>query len=890
MSDMNPIKYSDLISPDDSINTLITQLEKLLEVYNGVAGAVKKNADDMLASLRAVSGATDEGRASIQGLNQETANLGRAYRIVNNATTETAKRIAELKEQARQEDAQDKRITKLKVERNRAMAGSYNALSAQYRLNKEVLNNLSAEMRRTNPEAKKLEEETRKIYEEMKRLQEATGKFQLNVGNYEGAINNAIGAQSKWFKSLQMLGGLFEGGFTNGVKAATSAVGGFGKQLLALMMNPIVAAIAAIAAAFMGLAEGIRSSEENTMALQRILAPFHRTMTGLLNVLQETAGWILKIVEENAELAMYLSRLMENIPKIGMAIKAVNTILDANNAKVRESIELEKEKQALTLKNREMTITEAKVQRNIAKWRRDAEMTNDPAKRVQLLKMANAAEHGLMLDKIAIQKRVVATLEKEAAMAHNDAEANDRLAQAKADLYRLEGEYYQRTTRLQSKIRNNENKLNGGTGIGSKAGTNDAEREAREQERLQKEKSKRELDAIRAAEDAKADLIENEYDKQRAKTILQYDRQVEDLKAQMATMGDDEVRAKEAINERIIALEQQKWNKLADITQKEMDDAYNAEMADYNKRMKAADALVKRQEQQAAEQLRKEKEIAAERKRAVQEAVDYAVGYLQDYLDAWMEVADQQRQKADEQVERARNVVEAEIEARNNGYAANVALAQKELDQAKKNQEKAIKEQQRAQKASEAVQTMQQVSSLVTATANIWAAFTEAGPWGIAAAIAATAVMFGAFAASKIQAAKAARGSTEEYGEGTVELLQGGSHQSGNDIDLGRKKDGTRRRAEGGEYFAVINRRNSRKYHNLIPQVINALNDGTFAEKYMGAYGGQGVNVNVGQSPDISSLANDVHIIRKQGEESRYVDGKGNTVAQYKNLRRIIKK
>ena len=221
-----------------------------------------------------------------------------------------------------------------------------------------------------------------------------------------------------------------------------------------------------------------------------------------------------------------------------------------------------------------------------------------------------------------------------------------------------------------------------------------------------------------------------------------------------------------------------------------------------------------------------------------------------------------------------------------------MALAQKELDQARKNQQKALREQQRAQKAQEMLDTATQVSSLVTATANIWSSFTKAGPWGIAAAIAATALMFGSFAAAKIKAASISGtgGGEEQYGDGTVELLQGGSHQSGNDIDLGRKKDGTRRRAEGGEYFAVINRRSSRRYRSLIPDVIHALNDGTFAQKYQRAYGDGGIQVSVTtQNNDLRSLSSDVRLIREQGEQSVTYDRNGNEVMRYKNLRRIIK-
>jgi hypothetical protein len=152
--------------------------------------------------------------------------------------------------------------------------------------------------------------------------------------------------------------------------------------------------------------------------------------------------------------------------------------------------------------------------------------------------------------------------------------------------------------------------------------------------------------------------------------------------------------------------------------------------------------------------------------------------------------------------------------------------------------------------------------------------------------------MWGSFAAAKIKAAQVTSQGEEQYGEGTVELLEGGSHQSGNDIDLGRKKDGTRRRAEGGEYFAVINKRSSRRYRSLIPDVVNSLNQGTFAQKYMRAYDDGGLNVNVqqnGSSPDLRNLSEDVRLIRQQGEEKRYVDGNGNVVIQYKNLRRIIR-
>ena len=40
----NPIKYSDLIVPDDSIEKLIGQLEHLQESYTGMADSIKAQA------------------------------------------------------------------------------------------------------------------------------------------------------------------------------------------------------------------------------------------------------------------------------------------------------------------------------------------------------------------------------------------------------------------------------------------------------------------------------------------------------------------------------------------------------------------------------------------------------------------------------------------------------------------------------------------------------------------------------------------------------------------------------------------------------------------------------------------------------------------------------
>ena len=282
--------------------------------------------------------------------------------------------------------------------------------------------------------------------------------------------------------------------------------------------------------------------------------------------------------------------------------------------------------------------------------------------------------------------------------------------------------------------------------------------------------------------------------------------------------------------------------------------------------------------------------INSEQQDAFNTAINATVDGINTAIDAWMKEADAAINAANARVDAAQSALDAEIEARNNGYANNVIQAQKDLELEKQQQQKVIEEKQKAQKAQLAIDTMTQASSLITASANIWSSLSGIPIVGVGLAVAALATMWASFLASK---AKAAQVTKETYGDGTVELLQGGSHASGNDIDLGMTKDGKNRRAEGGEYFAIINKRNSRRFGSIIPDVINSFNDGTFADKYQRAnsdMAGVALAMVGSNGTDVSALERGVDAIRKQGERTRFVDGDGNTIEIYKNVTRKILK
>ena len=278
---------------------------------------------------------------------------------------------------------------------------------------------------------------------------------------------------------------------------------------------------------------------------------------------------------------------------------------------------------------------------------------------------------------------------------------------------------------------------------------------------------------------------------------------------------------------------------------------------------------------------------------ALKDAVNIVIEQLQSIMDAEVELAEQAVEAAEARVEAAQKAYDAEVEARNNGYANNVATAKKELEQEKKNQQEKQKMLAAAQKRQENLNTVTQASSLVTASANLWSSFSSIPIVGPALALAAIATMWTSFAVAKVKAKQVTASQSEEYGEGGLEFLEGGSHASGNDIDLGvENKKKRRMKAEGGEALAIINKQRTRKYRKILPDVIDSFNKGTFEDKYLNAFGNSdrlNISLNSNNSMDLSKIENDVRSIRKQNEIRYYTMPDGTVVMQRKNVKRIIK-
>ena len=276
--------------------------------------------------------------------------------------------------------------------------------------------------------------------------------------------------------------------------------------------------------------------------------------------------------------------------------------------------------------------------------------------------------------------------------------------------------------------------------------------------------------------------------------------------------------------------------------------------------------------------------ITSDQISALNSVFDQAKSALSSWIDARKEAADQAKELADDEVAAAENALNREIELRNQGYANDVALRERELADAKQKQKEALEMQQKAKKEELAINTAMEASNMAVAIANLFKQF----GWY---AIPLTAVMLGAWGATKISALNSIK--STKYREGGVMLLEGGSHQSGHDINLGIGPDGSNLRAEGGEYFAVINKRNSRRYGSEIPNIVNALNSGMFEDRYIKTSDAMGmlpriIKADDGSAVDLSAVESGVGALVKQGERTWSTEGEYR-VMRYKNLTRRVR-
>ena len=241
---------------------------------------------------------------------------------------------------------------------------SIQAMRAQLSRMKDEYYSLSKAQRENESIGGALQKSIKDLNDEISDAEQSIGVFSRNVGNYENAINNAIGANSGFLAQIKAMqdeakatGQSFGTVLVNGIK-------GVGAAFKALLANPIVAVLAAVVAIVMKLVNAFKQNEEASRAMQVAMAPLKAVFNAIGQAIQAVVGVIAKLVEWAGQAAQAVAKFMERIPGIGDAIKEVNK-------EVERQVQLEKDRQALQDANRENSLKQAQTDAEIEKLKND---------------------------------------------------------------------------------------------------------------------------------------------------------------------------------------------------------------------------------------------------------------------------------------------------------------------------------------------------------------------------------------------------------------------------------------------------------------------------------------------------------------------------------------
>ena len=559
---------------------------------------------------------------------------------------------------------------RIEIEANEKRAGSLKDMRAQLSILTKMYDELSAEQR-GSAEGERLAKQINQLSQEIKDAEAATGRFYRNVGNYENAIQNMLGINSKWYQQLTMIKDITSGGLKQALTTATTAVTSFGRSLLGLLANPIVAIFAAIAAAIMAVSKAISSSEENTNQWNRLLAPLNGLLTAALRVIQDIVGAILSWVNNGAKLVGWIMTMLEKLPLIGNFLKIIND-------EIRESIALADEDAQLAKDRREMEMKNADDEVKIQKLRKKAAADAKKDRNAQLaeLKQIDDLEKGIAKRREEFAKRDYEHYKAQSERADNTAADNDMLTQKYVAWKQAEASYYQQTTKLAGQAATAEQALSKDIAATGKA--------AEETARKVQEAKKKELDAIRSAEDALVKLITDSYERQRKEVELSYKRRIEDLRTRLETEENLTLAARQAINTEILAQQRLFDEEMRKLNIENLEKQVNQEKERLSLLLQAVedDALKRRElmlQQVDAEEALQESSIAREvedeQKRAlVLEALHLAMNAKRLSIEQ-----DFEKQIEDERI----RAVQRDFEARIRAHADNELEVLRQTEQMK---------------------------------------------------------------------------------------------------------------------------------------------------------------------------------------------------------------
>lgn len=492
-----------------------------------------------------------DGEISRQQYNEEMA-ASKAYIADCNDSIRIITKT--MQNQIKQEKEQEGSLRSLRAELSN-LTSEYDAMS---------------EAERKGAKGEELKNKINEVTDALKGAEEETQRYYRNVGNYKNAIIEAANANIPFVEQINQmvtaLGGLKD--YFSGVKgemvAVSAGTSGLTKVLKLLKVALVSTGIGALVVALGSLVAWFTKTQKGVETANKIMGALGAT----INV----------IIDRASKLGSALVNLFTgNFKKAGEDAKAVFSGIGKEIA--------DETKQAWKL---------AEVLNEIDKKEVMLSMSR-AANRAEIEKLKKAADD----QTLSTQERIKAA-EKAAEIEKKDLNVQTQLAEARLantlGFTKMTGE----VRKLMEQIKAGDvtaDEVIGKLGL-SESTIEDLKnfrdqfnelqelmedsygRQTEQQNTLNsirqegadkaKEAKQKELEAVRAAEDAMLALVKDKREKARKEVELTYSRQIEDLKISLKQEENLTVRARQAINDQIKALEQQKSMELQKLSDEEL--------------------------------------------------------------------------------------------------------------------------------------------------------------------------------------------------------------------------------------------------------------------------------------------------------------------------------
>lgn len=604
----------------DSALRAVQEYTEKVKLLKEAQATMKDEMAEIEKAQKELNEAYKEGKVTQEDYDKAIEKLGEQYKELTEAQAVNNAELGNESQTLRGYQKELQNVMKQQESLANGSEGSLASLRAELSNATKAFDNLSR-AEREGAKGKELLDHINELTDEIKDAEEATQRYYRNVGNYKSALEDAdkaMGGMKNGIMGFITMGNPMAemllrtsqqlGSVKQAFAVARQGAVMLGKQMLALIATPIGAFLTIVATLLMALKKGLESSEDRMNRFKVVTAPLKGLLDGLSNALGVVCDVLLTFVEYQQKAVDWMLKLAEALPLVGDLFKK------GNEAR-KEYIEIEKQAQEITKKLREEVVETARRENEVSELRAKVaekdKYTNQ--ERLAFLDKAIALEKEQAQKNLEIAKMKLDNLKREAELSDNDAEMNDKLADAQAEVYR-------QATALNNKMRElNAQRVEAVNAIKAEAEATkkaaedkkkEAEREAKERARAaaqaykeaqqrRKEAQSKEQQALRDAEDALLNIIHDNINKQKVVLKLEHTRQVEDIKKRLATEANLTEKARNALNSKLVSLEIKYQQDLIKIDS----DARKAkEQAEAEAKKTASENKRKEQEEQIKEQ------------------------------------------------------------------------------------------------------------------------------------------------------------------------------------------------------------------------------------------------------------------------------------------------